>query len=173
MSSYSVAIFVIVMTGLHSSQGFETSARAVALRYAIDHGLTLPEGKRAIILEPDFLQVHPTGPATSSAERSGDAQKIRQVVGDARVDVGAQLLRCVQVDCVPAKAEAVILVRDVQILEGRATVLVSVYLPTDDPAKYDGRRAMAIVQLAASGAGWGPVKFTRGPEVFPVRLPSK
>src|SRR5512141_2171097 len=169
MIRHSVALLALALAGLPYGQRLETSARAVAFRYAVDHGLALPDGKRAIVLEPDYLQIHPTGPAASAAEQARDAQMIRQVATDARIDGGAQLLRCVQVDCVPAKPEAVILVRDVQILQGKATVLVSVYLPTDDPAKYDGRRAIAIVEVTAIGSGWEAVRFTRGPEVSPVR----
>jgi len=123
-------------------------------------------------IETDWQVVHSATKPRAVETLTSEAELMRSSIGGTRTGFAAANLKCARGLCVPVKSgETVIVVNEPTIKGDSGQVLVSVYMPTDQPGEYDGRIALAIVSVKDSGNGnWVGAGYVQPVRLVPVRL---
>jgi hypothetical protein len=171
-----VAVLLIeaVLTGGSGQQGV-SSPRVAALRFAVESGLEIPAGPRALASDTRHGMMHTDGIIREpGVTESREAQLMsRQLQSEARIAPLAQLLHCVRDFCVPLVRESVVQVNDATRSGDGADVAVTVYVPSDKPLEYDGLLVLAVVHVVQRDGAWAGVSYSWGPRTAHVRQPKK
>ena len=134
-----------------STEVAEPSARAVAVKYAIQQGLEIPKGEIAVATETSYAYPHAIASKLTPAQQLSEAREIARLLGDtARTGSARDLLPCPQFKCYCATQAAVVLVDEVSASSG---VFIRIYSPAEREDSLV-KLSQVIVNVEKTSKGW-------------------
>jgi hypothetical protein len=166
---------------LAPQQTVHESARAAALRYAVDVApagsrLTVPKDSVVVARETEFAQYSfdysRTGPKMSIEQEAADAVLVAQTLQPGtRAVAAAAYLECIRYDCAASQRYSVVLVRPAALFDDGYRVAITVWHPGSNGDR--SRRTMegAIVMVERRGNGWIGTSMKTYTSPHPTRIP--